>query len=94
DGDGSHGSTSKTPSYTKSVSWHHYLILKEADPKKFPEKLSEDAIVSFYRANSSYLNCSTLREWLSGEAEPSDEILQKIMVQNNWRATKWSNQLP
>ncbi|EGE1247839.1 transposase, partial [Escherichia coli] len=21
---GSHGSTSKTPSYTKSVSWHHY----------------------------------------------------------------------
>ncbi|OXK88459.1 transposase, partial [Escherichia coli] len=23
-GDGSHGSTSKTPSYTKSVSWHHY----------------------------------------------------------------------
>ncbi|TEZ55152.1 transposase, partial [Escherichia coli] len=25
DGDGSHGSTSKTPSYTKSVSWHHYL---------------------------------------------------------------------
>ncbi|EQB7359393.1 hypothetical protein ACYTKI_001369 [Escherichia albertii] len=70
------------------------VILKEADPKKFPEKLSEDAIVSFYRANSSYLNCSTLREWLSGEAEPSDEILQEIMVQNNWRATKWSNQLP
>ncbi|MGK2690066.1 hypothetical protein ACSJIR_01790, partial [Escherichia coli] len=26
DGDGSHGSTSKTPSYTKSVSWHHYPI--------------------------------------------------------------------
>ncbi|MDW3512881.1 phage tail assembly chaperone, partial [Escherichia coli] len=26
DGDGSHGSTSKTPSYTKSVSWHHYLL--------------------------------------------------------------------
>ncbi|TEZ54456.1 transposase, partial [Escherichia coli] len=26
DGDGSHGSTSKTPSYTKSVSWHHYQI--------------------------------------------------------------------
>ncbi|WP_249536920.1 small membrane protein YohP, partial [Escherichia coli] len=21
-----HGSTSKTPSYTKSVSWHHYLF--------------------------------------------------------------------
>ncbi|RXC69791.1 hypothetical protein, partial [Escherichia coli] len=27
DGDGSHGSTSKTPSYTKSVSWHHYHIM-------------------------------------------------------------------
>ncbi|MCV5629566.1 hypothetical protein OFN23_14690, partial [Escherichia coli] len=27
DGDGSHGSTSKTPSYTKSVSWHHYLMI-------------------------------------------------------------------
>ncbi|MDU3882773.1 MAG: hypothetical protein E7G78_16135, partial [Escherichia coli] len=26
DGDGSHGSTSKTPSYTKSVSWHHYHV--------------------------------------------------------------------
>ncbi|WP_283842444.1 glycosyltransferase family 9 protein, partial [Escherichia coli] len=32
DGDGSHGSTSKTPSYTKSVSWHHYpaAIIKDA----------------------------------------------------------------
>ncbi|MGK2635458.1 hypothetical protein, partial [Escherichia coli] len=29
DGDGSHGSTSKTPSYTKSVSWHHYLTVGE-----------------------------------------------------------------
>ncbi|MDW4627982.1 hypothetical protein NQ258_26580, partial [Escherichia coli] len=29
DGDGSHGSTSKTPSYTKSVSWHHYPFLYE-----------------------------------------------------------------
>ncbi|WP_422387618.1 hypothetical protein [Erwinia aphidicola] len=25
DGNGSHGSTSKAPSYTKSVSWEHYL---------------------------------------------------------------------
>lgn len=70
------------------------VILKEADPKKFPEKLSEDTIVSFYRANSSYLHCPTLREWLRGEAEPSDEILEEIMIQNNWRATKWSNRLP
>ncbi|OXK93059.1 transposase, partial [Escherichia coli] len=27
-GDGSHGSTSKTPSYTKSVSWHHYQSMR------------------------------------------------------------------
>ena len=26
DGNGSHASTSKSPSYTKSVSWEHYLI--------------------------------------------------------------------
>ncbi|KHI82329.1 transposase [Escherichia coli] len=25
DGNGSHSSTLKSPSYTKSVSWHHYL---------------------------------------------------------------------
>ncbi|MGH4738882.1 hypothetical protein ACRFE4_17190, partial [Klebsiella pneumoniae] len=33
DGDGSHGSTSKTPSYTKSVSWHHYRIASLQRPK-------------------------------------------------------------
>nr|MDN1281922.1 hypothetical protein [Escherichia coli] len=27
DGNGSHWSTSKTPSYTKSVSWQHHPIL-------------------------------------------------------------------
>ncbi|MGT0212442.1 hypothetical protein ACVOAR_22830, partial [Shigella flexneri] len=26
DGNGSHASTLKSPSYTKSVSWQHYLI--------------------------------------------------------------------
>ena len=29
DGNGSHGSTSKTPSYTKSVSWHHYPFAQQ-----------------------------------------------------------------
>ncbi|ADA75083.1 putative IS1 encoded protein [Shigella flexneri 2002017] len=28
DGNGSHASTLKSPSYTKSVSWQHYLNLK------------------------------------------------------------------
>ncbi|EIQ27303.1 transposase [Shigella flexneri K-315] len=27
DGNGSHASTLKSPSYTKSVSWQHYLLL-------------------------------------------------------------------
>ncbi|MDS1498546.1 MULTISPECIES: transposase [Shigella] len=27
DGNGSHASTLKSPSYTKSVSWQHYLIM-------------------------------------------------------------------
>ncbi|MGU6197998.1 hypothetical protein ACV16F_08910, partial [Escherichia coli] len=29
DGNGSHASTLKSPSYTKSVSWQHYQSLKE-----------------------------------------------------------------
>ncbi|MBO9281647.1 hypothetical protein J7U50_21265, partial [Escherichia coli] len=29
DGNGSHASTLKSPSYTKSVSWQHYLLLLE-----------------------------------------------------------------
>ncbi|ABB64938.1 putative IS1 encoded protein [Shigella boydii Sb227] len=28
DGNGSHASTLKSPSYTKSVSWQHYQIMK------------------------------------------------------------------
>ncbi|ASQ55906.1 transposase [Shigella flexneri] len=28
DGNGSHASTLKSPSYTKSVSWQHYLIFR------------------------------------------------------------------
>ncbi|MFT1618167.1 hypothetical protein, partial [Enterobacter kobei] len=38
DGDGSHGSTSKTPSYTKSVSWHHYRQLDTWLSEKLGEK--------------------------------------------------------
>ncbi|QGU56035.1 transposase, partial [Shigella boydii] len=30
DGNGSHASTLKSPSYTKSVSWQHYRILRVA----------------------------------------------------------------
>ena len=38
DGDGSHRSTSKTPSYSKSASWEHYLRAATTRPgqKLFP----------------------------------------------------------
>ncbi|OKW68778.1 transposase [Escherichia coli] len=32
DGNGSHASTSKTPSYTKSVSWQHHRAIKDIIP--------------------------------------------------------------
>ncbi|MFX2566114.1 flagellar transcriptional regulator FlhD, partial [Enterobacter cloacae] len=41
DGDGSHGSTSKTPSYTKSVSWHHYRL--RVDDEVVIENLTKDS---------------------------------------------------
>ncbi|MEQ5512239.1 ATP-binding cassette domain-containing protein, partial [Escherichia coli] len=43
DGDGSHGSTSKTPSYTKSVSWHHYrkALPLPVDDKSLSEVLHQ-----------------------------------------------------
>ncbi|WP_241333204.1 hypothetical protein, partial [Escherichia coli] len=44
DGDGSHGSTSKTPSYTKSVSWHHYrnrLCFQKCKTSEFGLHISE-----------------------------------------------------
>ncbi|KJW53957.1 hypothetical protein UN91_01870, partial [Escherichia coli] len=31
DGNGSHASTLKSPSYTKSVSWQHYLLCDASD---------------------------------------------------------------
>ncbi|EPM7022726.1 hypothetical protein ACVOES_08450, partial [Shigella flexneri] len=36
DGNGSHASTLKSPSYTKSVSWQHYLC---ADAKKVQRQI-------------------------------------------------------
>ncbi|MDS1499517.1 transposase [Shigella boydii] len=34
DGNGSHASTLKSPSYTKSVSWQHYLVFQSILPKR------------------------------------------------------------
>ena len=38
DGNGSHASTLKSPSYTKSVSWQHYLEIHEKVIGSFIEK--------------------------------------------------------
>ncbi|MEQ5246913.1 hypothetical protein ABN244_11880, partial [Escherichia coli] len=38
----SHWSTSKTPSYTKSVSWHHHRFVEEIAPDECWEGWSED----------------------------------------------------
>ncbi|WP_223883302.1 hypothetical protein, partial [Kluyvera sichuanensis] len=50
DGNGSHASTLKSPSYTKSVSWQHYLfcdsVTNESTRKAFSRK-SLDAIDIF-----------------------------------------------
>ncbi|MCV8079063.1 YadA C-terminal domain-containing protein, partial [Escherichia coli] len=35
DGNGSHASTLKSPSYTKSVSWQHYLMMVSAGAGTF-----------------------------------------------------------
>ncbi|MCE3779168.1 IclR family transcriptional regulator C-terminal domain-containing protein, partial [Escherichia coli] len=51
DGDGSHGSTSKTPSYTKSVSWHHYLYNRV----NYAISLSGDPVVYSGNKIDSYL---------------------------------------
>jgi hypothetical protein len=39
DGNGSHASTLKSPSYTKSVSWQHYL---DCVKKTFPQLRAEE----------------------------------------------------
>ena len=39
DGNGSHASTLKSPSYTKSVSWQHYLYFSFINPVFFTESI-------------------------------------------------------
>ncbi|MDP1009201.1 hypothetical protein Q6293_05105, partial [Klebsiella pneumoniae] len=60
DGDGSHGSTSKTPSYTKSVSWHHYqqdgfIFIKL---KPFGNLLATTAFISVHMLADMYNDIS------------------------------------
>ncbi|WP_238739729.1 DUF2255 family protein, partial [Klebsiella pneumoniae] len=65
DGNGSHASTLKSPSYTKSVSWQHYLAIgqefdvlfaKPSDPEL--ESKIDQAYLKKY-SGSSYVSAMT-----------------------------------
>ncbi|EIQ16945.1 putative IS1 encoded protein [Shigella flexneri K-315] len=49
DGNGSHASTLKSPSYTKSVSWQHYLACEDTSP------CGESASIIFGNCSASKL---------------------------------------
>jgi len=70
------------------------VILKRVDFEHFPEKVPEEDIIKFFKQHSLLFTCSSLRNWLSGAEEPSDEILLEIMEKNSWRATDWSGRNP
>ncbi|MDF8718721.1 hypothetical protein OU567_03985, partial [Escherichia coli] len=55
DGNGSHASTLKSPSYTKSVSWQHYQAIEQYNVtiRKFPAVLT--AKVMDYTPKKNYL---------------------------------------
>jgi hypothetical protein len=71
------------------------LILKVANYDELPEQISEQDIVTFFKRHSMTLSCSSLRAWLNGTEEPSDEILLELMEENKWRAGGiWSKHNP
>ncbi|MEG9068249.1 AHH domain-containing protein [Escherichia coli] len=44
DGNGSHASTLKSPSYTKSVSWQHYLHIDSAENEIFLKHVDPNSL--------------------------------------------------
>ncbi|MFV2328760.1 carbohydrate porin, partial [Escherichia coli] len=51
----SHWSTSKTPSYTKSVSWQHHQQNKDANSNKFNESGYKTTLFHTFKVNTSML---------------------------------------
>ncbi|MGK6418611.1 hypothetical protein ACFGD2_021310 [Citrobacter freundii] len=70
------------------------VILKRIDIENLPEIVPEEDIIRFFKQHSLWLSCSSLRNWLSGAEEPSDEMLMKIMEKSSWRCTAWSGRNP
>ncbi|MEG9049901.1 hypothetical protein, partial [Escherichia coli] len=56
----SHWSTSKTPSYTKSVSWQHHLNLKSRNLSVSPFKNSVNTLTYWYTKVASDKNALNL----------------------------------
>ncbi|MDT9119200.1 Hha toxicity attenuator, partial [Escherichia coli] len=64
----SHWSTSKTPSYTKSVSWHHYPFalnykIKYNEDNKLIEQIDEYLDDTFMLFSSYGINMQDLQKW-------------------------------
>ncbi|MEK8335388.1 hypothetical protein P2N38_18920, partial [Escherichia coli] len=55
DGNGSHASTLKSPSYTKSVSWQHYPVIIEAFPETLAGEKGQNADVVLLGPQIAYM---------------------------------------
>ena len=51
DGNGSHASTLKLPSYTKSVSWQHYRVNEKINPKFKLNQIGKSFFVDNYESH-------------------------------------------
>ncbi|MES3506710.1 glucuronate isomerase, partial [Enterobacter hormaechei] len=82
----SHWSTSKTPSYTKSVSWHHYLhsLADQGLLMNFVGMLTDSRSLVSYTRHDYFrrILCNIIGGWVErGEVPDNNAILTK-MVKN------------
>ncbi|MEF7147903.1 fimbrial protein [Escherichia coli] len=78
DGNGSHWSTSKTPSYTKSVSWQHHRVgVRILDSQSGEVTLGTPVVITFNNTNSyQELNFKARMESPSKDATPGNVYAQ------------------
>ncbi|WP_214676047.1 hypothetical protein, partial [Escherichia coli] len=63
----SHWSTSKTPSYTKSVSWHHHLVNKAQFIENYPYYRKGQTLMPHLPENNAHFVSNLIRQTQSGE---------------------------